>query len=142
MSGWASSNLAMKASYQSPCPPGVPWIQSWSRIVIRWPAVAGLVAACGAAVGAAAAGAVVAPGAAGLVVAAGAAGAVVAAAGAGAAPPPQAARIAAPGILPSTRAAPRNIWRRESRLDSAMVMSLSPSRYANRAAAERYVRLS
>src|SRR5258708_33310083 len=92
-------------------------------MVTRCAVVAGLVAACGAVVGAAAAGAVVAAGAAGaagLLVAAGAAGAVVAAAGAGAAPPPHAARIAAPGILPSTKAAPRHIWRRESRLVSAV----------------------
>src|SRR5712692_9134685 len=102
-------------------------------MVTRCAVVDGLVAASGAAVGAADDGAVVAAGAACaavLVGAAGAAGAVVAAAGAGAAPPPQAARIAAPGILPSTRAAPRNIWRRESRLGSAMFMSLSPSRCA------------
>src|SRR5712692_11340274 len=110
MSGCAASNLAMNPSYQSPCAPGLPWVQSWSRIVPRCPVAAGFVAACGAAVGAAAAaGAVVAAGAAGLVVAAGAAGAVVATAGAGEAPPPQAARIAAPGIVPSTSAAPRNI---------------------------------
>src|SRR5438045_3893208 len=102
MSGWASSNLAINASYQSPCWPGVPWIQSWSRMTMRWPVVAGLVAACGAAVGAAApaAEAVVAAAAGGLVGAAAAGGLVGAAAGAGAAPP-HAARMADPGMLPS-----------------------------------------
>jgi hypothetical protein len=81
-----------------------------------WPVADGFVAAWGAAVGAAA-GAVVAA-AAGLGASAGfvaAAGADVAAAGGGAAAPPQAARIAEPGMLPSTSAAPRNICRRERR---------------------------
>src|SRR5947207_6846853 len=83
----------------------------------RWPVLAGFVAAAGADVGAAAAGA------AGAVVGAGAAGLVVAAAGAGVgAAPPHAARIAEPGMLANTTAAPRSICRRDRRRVSFVVM--------------------
>ena len=115
MSGWSSSNLAMNASYQSPCWPGLPWIQSWSRIMTREPLAAGCVAATAAAAwrrggcGRLAAGALVGAAAAGCVgVAAGAGGRLSLA-------PPHAARIAAPGMLPSASAAPCSICRRESR---------------------------
>ena len=83
--GFSSSHLAMKPSYQSPGWPGVPCVQSWSRISVRGPPAAGLAAGAVVAAGAAAglvgsAGLAAAVGApAGAVVAAGAAGAVVAA---------------------------------------------------------------
>src|SRR5579859_7515911 len=90
----------------------------------RVPLTAGCVAAAAAVVGAAA-GALVGATAGGVVgAAAAAAGADVGAAGA--APPPQAARIAAPGIVPSASAAPFSIWRRERRLISSAVICFFP----------------
>src|SRR5579864_3907734 len=89
----------------------------------RVPLAAGWVAAAAAVVGAAA-GALVGAAAGALVGAA--AGAAVGAAGA--APPPHAARIAAPGIVPSAIAAPFSIWRRERRLFSSAVICFPPPR--------------
>src|SRR4051812_40161923 len=53
--GLAFAQSPMNFSYQSPCLPGVPWIQSWSRIVTTVLPAAGLAAAAGAEAGAAAA---------------------------------------------------------------------------------------
>src|SRR5437870_6062308 len=99
-------------------------------MVTRGPPAAGLAAAAGALV-AAAAGAVVGFAAAVVGAAAGAvvgaaAGAVVGAAAGGAAPPLQAARIADPGMLPSTSAAPCSIWRRDMRRVPSLLIRRAP----------------